>query len=102
MPPRRWRQFLADSAAFLDSPLAAQASELGWTSLDLFGADRDKPYARIDQAGLLWLLNGDRLLWLTQDRAMIETKSGAHHTFRRRLVGEHCGTPWSLLASKEP
>ena len=32
----------------------------------LFGYDRDRPFARIDQAGLLWLLNGDRLVMLAE------------------------------------
>jgi hypothetical protein len=46
---------------FLDSPFRAVAQALDWGPDDLFGCDRDRPFARIDQAGLLWLLNGDRL-----------------------------------------
>ena len=35
--------------------------------------DDTRPFARIDRAGLLWLLHGDRLLVLTEDAATIET-----------------------------
>src|SRR5580704_4037765 len=60
VPPRRWRQFIYDAARFLDSGFAAQAAALDWDALDLFGCDQKRPYARIDNAGLIWLLNGDR------------------------------------------
>jgi hypothetical protein len=83
MPPRRWLRFIDDVGQFLDSPFCAVAVAPGWGPYDLFGADRDRPYARIDQAGLLWLLNGDRLVMLADDAARIETRTGVRHTFRR-------------------
>jgi hypothetical protein len=61
VPLRRWRRFVDDVGLFLDSPFRAVAQALDWGPDDLFGCDRDRPFARIDQAGLLWLLNGDRL-----------------------------------------
>jgi hypothetical protein len=67
VPPHRWRCFVDDVGSFLDGRLCAVAAILGLTAFDLFGADRDQPFARIDQAGLLWLLNGDRLVMLTDD-----------------------------------
>jgi hypothetical protein len=57
---------------------------LGWGPHDLFGRDRDRPFARIDRAGLLWLLNGDKLVALTADTATIETRTGARQTYRRK------------------
>jgi hypothetical protein len=84
VPPRRWRQFLEDASRFLGGGFAAQAAALGWEPYDLFGCNRDRPFARIDQAGLLWLLNGDRLLALTENTATIETRTGARHTYCRK------------------
>jgi hypothetical protein len=84
VPRRRWRQFLDDARAFLDSGFATQATALGWTVTDLFGCDDAAPFARIDKMGLIWLLHGDRLLAITADTAIIETGSGARMTFRRR------------------
>ena len=49
-------------------------------------ADRDRPFARIDQAGLLWVLNGAKLVALTENTATIETRTGALQTYRRRPV----------------
>ena len=84
VPPRRWRQFIYDAARFLDNGFAAQAAALDWDALDLFGCDGKRPYARIDSAGLIWLLNGDRLVALTELSARIETRSGATLTYYRR------------------
>ena len=63
---------------------ARVAAALGWGPLDLFGCDRDRPFARIDQAGLLWLLNDDKLVALSENSAGIETRTGNRHTYRRK------------------
>jgi hypothetical protein len=84
VPPRRWERFVDDIGRFLDGPFGSVAAALGWGPFDLFGCDRDRPLARIDQAGLLWLLNGDKLVALSENTATIETQSGARQTFRRK------------------
>ena len=82
-PPRRWAQLLADTEALIAGGWAAQARALGWTALDLFGCDPDRPFARIDQQGLCWLLNGRKVIALTATAATIETPTGARLTYRR-------------------
>jgi hypothetical protein len=84
VPAKRWLQFVDDLGRFLDSPFCAVAVTLGWEACDLFGADRDRPYARIDRVGLLWLLNGDKLVALTDATATIETRTGRRQTYRRK------------------
>jgi hypothetical protein len=74
----RWLRFIDDCGRFIDDGWAAFAERLGWGPLDLFGCDRTKPCARIDRAGLLWLLNGRRLLALAADTAAIATASGGY------------------------
>jgi len=96
VPPRRWQQFVNDVGRFLDSPFCAVAAVLGWGPLDLFGCDRDRPFARIDQAGLLWLLNGDRLVALTENTATIERRTGARQTYRRRPSGSGRVLAWEM------
>ena len=86
VPLKRWRRFVDDCGRFLDGGWAARAAALGWGPRDLFGCDRARPFARIDHAGLLWLLNGDRLVMLAPDAAVIETKSRARLTYRRRPI----------------
>jgi hypothetical protein len=61
VPPRRWLRFIDDCGRFLDGGWAARAAALGWGPLDLFGCDRERPFARVDHLGLLWLLNGGTL-----------------------------------------
>jgi hypothetical protein len=84
MPPKRWQRFVDDVGLFLDSPFCAVAAALGWSPYDLFGCDRDRPYARTDLAGLLWLLNGNRLVALSENTATIESRTGTRQTYRRK------------------
>jgi hypothetical protein len=97
VPQHRWAVFIDDVGRFLDSGFADQASALGWTPFDLFGADPDKPFARIDRAGLLWLLNGSRLIALTDDAATIETGTGARRTYRRKPKAAGPILAWDLV-----
>jgi hypothetical protein len=87
VPPSRWRQFIDDADRFLDDGWPAQAAALGWKQLDLFGCDRHRPFARVDQQGLLWLLNGRRLVALTADTAIMETRDGGRVVYHRAPSG---------------
>ena len=100
MPPRRWLRFVDDVGRFLDSPFCAVAAALGWGPLDLFGCDRERPFARIGQAGLLWLLNGDRLLALTENTATIAIKTGAQQTYRRKPSEPGRVLAWELTGGE--
>jgi hypothetical protein len=95
VPPRRWRQFVDDVGLFLDA-WAARAAALGWSPHELFGCDRDRPFARIDQAGLVWLLNGGKLIALSESTATIEIRDGERHTRRRRPTDPGRVLAWEL------
>lgn len=84
VPPSRWLRFIDDCGEFLDAGWGDRAAVLGWHPLDLFGCDRGRPFARIDRAGLLWLLNGGKLVALSQETAVVETSTGARQTYYRR------------------
>lgn len=83
VPLRRWRRFVDDVGLFLDR-WATKAAALGWGPEDLFGAYPRKPFERIEHMGLLWLLNGARVIALTGDTALIETAEGARQSYRRK------------------
>ena len=101
VPLRRWQTLVDDCGRFLDAGWAEKVAALGWGPLDLFGCDREQPFARIGHAGLLWLLNGDKLVELTRHTAVIERRTGARQTFRRRpvAVGEIV-LAWELVAQR--
>jgi hypothetical protein len=54
VPLRRWLRFIDDGGRFLDGGWVDTAAAFGWGPLDLFGCDRERPFARIDHLGLLW------------------------------------------------
>ena len=82
VPPKRWHQFLIDVEIFVAAGWLDKARALGWRDSDLYGCDAERPYARIDLAGLLWLLNGGRVIALTAELARIE-RGTTHMTFYR-------------------
>jgi hypothetical protein len=84
--PRRWLRFIDDCGRFLDSGWGTHAVSLGWGPLDLFGCDRERPFARVDHLGLLWLLNGGTVVELHRNQAILETERGVRQCYRRRPV----------------
>jgi hypothetical protein len=96
VPLRRWQTFVDDVGRFLDGPFLTVAVTLGWGPLDLFGCDRDRPFNRIDKAGLLWLLNGDRLVALSENTAAIERRTGSRYTYHRKQLESGRTLAWEL------
>ena len=98
IPPHRWRQFLSDCNKFLTAGenWAGRAAELGWNAATLFGCRRARPLDHPGGAGLLWAINGGRLVELHRDWAVIElAANGSRHVFERRRVDAGKVTlPW--------
>jgi hypothetical protein len=96
VPMRRWQQFITDARRLLRDGTLAQTAALGWTGLDLFGCDDTKPFARIDQMGLVWLVSGWRVLSLSPSAAVIKAPTGSQQTYRRKLAGSGQVLAWNL------
>ena len=87
----RWQRAIYDADAFLAS-WGEQAVALGWTARELLGlADvPDKPgpnyqrLSRYDQMGLVWMLQGRRVVAMTKDTAKIKTATGTVSFYRLR------------------
>jgi len=92
---------IKDAHQFIDQGWAAQAVGLGWSALDLFGCHPQAPFARIAQQGLLWLLNGRRLVVLTAEFAAIEAASGGRLTCRRAPIETGQVLAWDLGQVRE-
>ena len=88
VPGHRWRQFVSDCQSFLDPSenWAERAAELGWDARALFGCHRNYPLMHLGSAGLLWAINGGKLLELHRDWAVIELPVDRQRTFNRRDV----------------
>jgi hypothetical protein len=84
VPLVRWRQFLTDARHLFSDGVIAQAAASGWTAYDLFGCDDERPFARVDQWGLVWFVEGSRIVSLSMSAAVIETPTGARQTYRRK------------------
>jgi hypothetical protein len=74
VPRPRWRQFVDDCKSFLSSPekWAELGAGLGWDAMALFGCAPKRPLDYLGSAGLLWAINGGRLLELHRDWAVID------------------------------
>jgi hypothetical protein len=98
IPRHRWRQFLSDCNNFLTSSenWAGRAAQLGWDAKALFGCRRNRPLMHPGSAGLLWAINGGRLIELHGDWAVIELAvNGSRRVFeRRRVDAANVALPW--------
>jgi hypothetical protein len=76
---------------------AERAAELGWNASLLFGFRRDRPLMHPGGAGLLWAINGGRLIELHREWAVFELAvNGSPRVFERRRVDVAKFTlPWT-------
>jgi hypothetical protein len=92
------RQFLDDCDSFLRSPQngAARAAAFGWDTYALFGYGPIHPLAHLGSAGLLWTLNGGRIVSLHREWAVVEVAgSESRVTYSRlRIDISHVRLPW--------
>ena len=91
----RWRQLIEDGDRFLER-WERDATALGWNTIDLFGCDRAKPFARIDLAGVVLLLEGRAVVELTETAAMIAELGQRHQRFFRRRPSSEQVALWDL------
>ena len=101
--PHRWERFVHDCINFLAAKEngAERAATLGWDDLALFAA-RTRPFDHQGSAGLLWHVNGGRIVELHRDWAVIERAEDrsrrVHH--RRRLDPRTVTLPWTGLRQR--
>jgi hypothetical protein len=76
---------------------ADRAAILGWDAMALFGCAPNRPLDYLGSAGLLWAINGGRLVELHRDWAVIEAPvHGSKRIFSRRNVDPAKITlPWA-------
>ena len=99
VPRHRWTQFVDDCKNFL-SPSenwAERAARLGWHAMALFGCAPKRPLDYLGSAGLVWAINGGRLLELHRDWAVIDIPvHGSQRIFYRRNVdAAKISLPWA-------
>jgi hypothetical protein len=98
VPRHRWRQFVEDCKTFVNSPesLAERASRLGWDAMALFGCAPKRPLDYSGSAGLLWAINGGRLVQLHRDWAVIDLPVNRSQRifYRRNVDPAKITLPW--------
>jgi len=90
VPIGRWQQAVEDGRRFM-ARWGKQAEALGWDAKDLFGLHKPpaQPHpsyrrlSRYDETGLVWLLQGRRVVALTETTATIQNPAGAITIYRR-------------------
>jgi hypothetical protein len=99
VPRLRWRQFVDDCRTFLNSAedWAERAARLSWDAMALFGCAPKRPLDYSGSAGLLWAINGGRLVELRRDWAVIEVPvHRSQRVFsRRNMDAAKIILPWA-------
>ena len=98
VPRHRWDQFVSDCQSFMNSSenWAERAAELGWDTRALFGCHRNYPLMHLGSAGLLWAINGGKLVELHRDWAVIELPVNRSQRiyYRREVAAGKVTLPW--------
>ena len=93
--PERWRRIVDAAGRFMDR-WAEDAIAAGWSTLDVFGADPDRPGARFDCIGIVLLLDGCRIVDVDEHGADLMTDTGAKQRYRRRPLPTGTVPLWEL------
>ncbi len=94
--PERWFRIVEAAGVFIDR-FAGVAIECGWSDLDVFGCDPDRPDARFDCMGLVMLLERMEVVGIDPEGAdLIATAGGAKLRFRRRPLPQNTISLWDL------
>ncbi len=101
IPAATWDKLIVGMAVILEQ-WVRKAHSLGWSDLDLFGANHGSPTKRIDQQGLTWYVEHDTdLVAMTDKVVQFYTPSGAKQSFTRPAVREPGAVPiWSLCQNR--
>src|SRR5437588_5941201 len=92
----RWQRIVDAAGSFLDR-WASEAITCGWSELDVFGCDRDRPDARFDAMGLVLLLDRARIVSLDSAGADLVVQPGdARQRYRRRPLPPGTVSLWDL------
>lgn len=94
-PEHRWKQAIDDGRRFLVR-WGTEAARLGWSATDLFGASPIAPWPRVGMLGLIPLLNGDPVVGLGADAAVIQSGSGAMLSYRRHVARDGRACLWVI------
>jgi hypothetical protein len=96
VPRHRWRLFVDDCKRFVASDWAGRAAQLGWNAMSLFGCAPRRPLDYSGSAGLLWALNGGRLVQLHRDWAVIDVSVNRSERvfYRRNVDAAKITLPW--------
>jgi hypothetical protein len=104
VPRHRWRQFVEDCRSFLASSnnWAGRAAQLGWDATSLFGCAPKRPLDYSGSAGLLWAVNGGRLVELHRDWAVIDVPVNRSQRifYRRNVDAAKVTLPWFKFGSR--
>jgi len=99
VPRLRWRQFVDDCRSFLlaKEKWAERAAALDWNAYALFGCRTVRPLEYLASAGLLWAINGGKLIELHRDWAVIERAADRSHQVhhRRGRAPANVTLPWT-------
>jgi hypothetical protein len=81
---------------------AERAARLGWDAMALFGCAPKRPLDYSGSAGLLWAINGGRLVELHRDWAVIDLPVNRSQRIfdRRKLDPAKITLPWAQTISR--
>jgi hypothetical protein len=104
IPRHRWSQFVADCKNFLSAPenWAERAARLGWDARALFACRRNYPLMHLGSAGLIWAIDGGKIIELHREWAVIDRPVNRSQRvfYRRDVDAAEITLPWISRAGE--
>jgi hypothetical protein len=94
--PARWQRIIDAAGVFVDR-WAAKAAACGWSDLDVFGCNPDRPDARLDSMGFVLLLDRREVVGVDEHGADVVTNTGVGQRFYRRPLPPNTVSLWDLV-----
>src|SRR5947207_11683123 len=91
----RWSRIVDAAGVFIDR-YAGVAIECGWSDLDVFGCDPDRPDARCDCMVLVLLVDRCEIIGIGEEGAELVTETGTRQRYRRRPLPVQTVCLWVL------
>lgn len=99
LTPETWREIQLDARLVLQN-WGTDLLALGWSTLDVFGVNRDPRHRRLDIPGLVYVLHGRPVEAIDRDTALIRATKTDTLTFHRRLVADGGVPVWSWVGGE--
>lgn len=98
-PDRSGREYVQTAITFVEEGWAEKCALLGWTETELFWADENAPWARLDNIGAAYLARN--VISVTDNTIVCGVHAGRPLVIRRGRGDGRVAPPWQMMGASD-